>query len=283
MLEERFHSIAKAIQGITQSDQERIARAARILVDPLLDRIKEIETDKICLENSVAAAKSNEAKVAAKNNQRQISLESRIKELEGENALLEDRLTAAKFKVSQVETQLGVRIRVILLEEHINEITAKNVRISHRLTATKSKARQAAQACSDLEARVGDLEKKNTGLENALDERVKEISTLKADAIQEELAESKRKVLTFDFLKSWCDLEDKLIPLKGKLMQSGRNSGMHSQLSELHQKGRINEGQFKNLENMRSQRNNIVHRARLLTKSQANVNLGILKQVIGQL
>ncbi len=106
---------------------------------------------------------------------------------------------------------------------------------------------------------------------------------LKADAAQKELAEYKRKALTFDFLESWCHLEDKLKPLKHNLMQSGKGSDMHSQLSELHQRGLINERQFKNLGKMRLQRNNIVHHARLLKTSQARGYLGILNQVIHQL
>ena len=260
--------------GLVQVDQERTHSE---------DRIRELEEGKNDLEKKLAAAKSKAAEVATKNNRIRISLEARIKELEAENILLEDRLTAAKFKVSQVETQLGVRIRVILLEEHIKEITATNVSLEHKLSVATSEARQADQERTTLEARVGELEEKNASLDHTLNECEKEIGVLKNDAFQEELAESKRKVLTFDFLKAWCDLEDKLVPLKGKLMQSGKSSGMHSQLRELHQKGRINEGQFNNLEEMRLQRNKIVHHARLLTKAQAHVNLGILRQVIGQL
>ena len=216
MFKVRFH------RGVTPHNQERIARAARILVEPLLVRMKETEAKNISLENKLAAAKSKAAEVAAQNNQRRMSLESCIKELEEENAILGNRLTAAKFKVSQVETQLGVRIRVILLEERIKEITAENVRLEHRLTSAKSKARQATQARSALEARVGELEEKNTRLEHTLTERGKELSALKADAARNDPTALKSRIETleraaaFPHLKFGPDAERDYAKLSGK-------------------------------------------------------------------
>ena len=177
------------------------------------------------MENKLAIAKSKAAEVAAKNNQRRINFESRMKELEEENSILEDRLTAAKFKVSQVETQLGVRIRVILLEERIKEITAENVRLEHRLTSAKSKARQAAQACSALEARVGELEEKNTRIEHTLAERGKELSVLEADAVQNDPTALKSRIETleraaaFPHLKFGPDAEYDYAKLSGNDLQ----------------------------------------------------------------
>ena len=141
------------------------------------------------------------------------------------------------------------------------------------------------QELAVLRPRIKELVGENIRIKHGLTERRKEIRDLKADAARKELrlAEYKHKVLTFDFLYSWCQLEGKLKPLKNNLMQSGKSSDMHSQLRELHQMECINERQFDNLEKMRLQRNNIVHHARLLKPSQASVNLDILKQVIGKL
>ena len=58
---------------------------------------------------------------------------------------------------------------------------------------------------------------------------------------------------------------------------------MPSQLRRLLQQDRINRQQFMHLENMRAQRNDIVHSALLLTTSQARANLSLLKHVIDQL
>ena len=101
--------------------------------------------------------------------------------------------------------------------------------------------------------------------------------------IEKELDESRRKVLTFDFLETWCGLEDKLDRLNYKLIQSGKSVNRHNQFQEAFQKERINEEQLRNLPHMLPQRNAIVHEGHLLTTSQARENMAILKQVIGQL
>ena len=159
-------------------------------------------------------------------------------------------------------------------KDRINEL-------EQELAATKDRHYQEHAA---LRSRIKELAGENIRIKYGLTERGKVIRVLKADAARKELelAEYKHKALTFDFLEAWCHLEHKLKPLKHNLMQIGKSSDMHSQLSELHQRGDINERHFKSLGKMRLQRNNIVHHARLLKPSQARAYLGILKQVMGQ-
>ncbi len=160
-------------------------------------------------------------------------------------------------------------------KDRINEL-------EQELAATKDRHYQEHAA---LRSRIKELAGENIRTKHRLTERGKVIRVLKADAARKELelAEYKHKALTFDFLEAWCHLEDELKPLKHNLMQSGKSSDMHSQLSELYQRGRINERLFKKLDKMRLQRNNIVHHARSLKPSQSRYYLGILKQVIDQL
>lgn len=212
----------------------------------------------------------------------------RINELEQELAATNDQYAQEQAACKKLKEQLAAtndqhNQEHAVLRSRIKELAGENIRLSHRLTAAKSKARQAVQACSDLEERNGKLDVEISRIKHTLTEREKEIIVMKEDIVQIELSESKRKALNFDFLEAWCHLEDKLKPLKHNLIQSGKSSDMNSQLSELHQRGHIDERHFKSLEKMRLQRNNIVHHARLLKTSQARFYLGILKQVIGQL
>ena len=183
-------------------------------------------------------------------------LKKEVKKLERELAATKEKHAREKGDLkSRISELRGGSLRARLEERA--DLESDMRKLKDRLDAARDRENQHAQALNKRDYHIKELEK--------------------------ELAESKRKVLTFDFLEAWCGLEDKLKPLQRRLMQSGMTSDTPSQLRELHQENRINEQQFMHLENMRSQRNDIVHHALLLTTSQARANLDILRQVIGQL
>ena len=279
------------------------------------------------LEEAVAATEGEHdreraARSAADDQARQeahkrAAVESRNRKLQEEKSSLENRLTAAKAKVSQVETQLGVRIRVILLEERIKELAAgQGKSIQHEI-----RVRELQKDSEDTKARIKELEEQHAADEDRIknlqggaartrlkertanEGRIKKLEQELTDARDQEnqhaqklddrdsrikelekgMAESKRKVLTFDFLETWCSLEKKLKSLNRELIQDGQRTVVANQLRRAHEKGSINDQQLMNLDNMRAQRDDVVHNALLLTTSQARAHLGILKQVIGQL
>ena len=220
---------SESIQVTIQDAQEQTSPAARVLIDQLMARIKKIEAENDGLTNKLDERESGLETLkseVAQNNQRQTALKGRIKELKAERVELVNDLARAEARASQVSTQLDTRILVDLLTERIKEITAENARLEHRLTSAKSKARQATQACSDLEARVGELGEKNTRLEQTLNEREKEISVLKADVAQNDPTALKSRIETleraaaFPHLKFGPDAERDYAKLSGKDLQT---------------------------------------------------------------
>ena len=239
-----------------------------------------------------------------------------VETLRGEKSSLKNRLIAANARVSQVDTQLGVRIRVILLEERIKELAAGQGKSIHH----EIRVRELQKELDDTKARAERLEKSNREIQNKKDGLEKQLETAKEneilrdqdmavldshnDDLWKENSSAKNKLLrrdkrisdletrvgelepkafTIDFLASWSRLEGKMRPLKHELIRNGQRSDMADQLRLAHQKGRINKHQFMNLETMREQRNDVVHHALPLTITQALANLDILKQIIDQL
>lgn len=274
--------------------------AAERLQPELLKAYEQHYERKLATANEQARQEANKRAVLEQSNQK----------LQDKNSRLENRLIAANARVSQVDTQLGVRIRAILLEERIKELAAGQGKAIHHEISVR-------ELQKDLEGNtslIRKLEKQHTADEEkiknlrggALKERLKvrkEFEGKLAAArdrenqhaqklagrnscikkIKKELDESRRKVLTFDFLEIWCVLEDKLDRLNYKLIQSGKSVNRHNQFQEAFQEERINEEQLRNLQHMLPQRNDIVHKGHLLTTSQARENMAILKRVIGQL
>ena len=216
-------------RGATTNNQERIARAARILVEPLLARMKEIETNNISLENELAAAKSKAVTVDAQHNRERIGLEAHIEDLEAEKVELVNDLARAQYRANEVSTDLNTGILVNLLQKRIKEITATNVSLEHKLAVATSEARQADQERTTLEARVGELDEKNTKLQHTLNDRVQELDLLKKDAAQnnptalKSRIETLERAATFPHLKFGPDAARDYVNLSGKGLQAVNN------------------------------------------------------------
>ena len=192
---------------------------------------------------------------------------------EAERKQEHDARVAAEARTSQLETQL---------ENNLVPATSKDAEIKKLRSRIKGLRGGAARAVlKERAANKESIENLNQKLADTREQLADRDSRIKE--IEKELDESRRKVLTFDFLESWCGLEDKLDRLNHKLIQSDKSVNRHNQLQEAFQEERINKEQLMNLRNMLLQRNNIVHDALLLTTAQARTNMGILKQVIGQL
>ena len=204
------------------------------------------------------------------------TLAATIAELDQERA---DR-SAAEARTEELEQTLAVTKTE--LDQERDARSAAEARIKGFRGATKRARKEERDAlASDIRglredlAAARDREKQQAKSLVSRDSRIKEL--------EEDLVESKRKVLTFDFLEAWSELEDKLKSLNRELIQDGQKTDVANQLRRVYEKESISKHQFMNLETMRVQRNDIVHSALLLTTSQARANLGILKQVIGQL
>ena len=184
-----------------------------------------------------------------------IAAENTAQKLQDKKSSLENSLIAANARVSQVDTQLGVRIRVILLEERIKELAAGQVKSFHH------------------EIRARELQR--------------EVDRLSAEKARdnERIGELEPKALTFDFIAAWGELEDKLEPIKKELWEKQRRPNPPStfdQLRSAREKGHISEHQRLHLKNMIAQRNDIAHEGLPLPSDMARANLKFLKEVIDQ-
>ena len=224
-----------------------------------------------------------------------IDAENTAQELQDAKSSLENRLIAANARVSQVDTQLGVRIRVILLEERIKELAAgqgksiqheirvrelqdEKTNIENRLTAAEEDARNLQRELDKKEKKADALQKDKSSLE-------KELGDAKTQH-NEQIGELEPKALTFDFIADWGALEDKLEPIKKELWEKQRRPNPPStfdQLRRAREKGYISEHQRLHLKNMIAQRNDIAHEGLPLPSDMARANLKFLKEVIGQL
>lgn len=197
-----------------------------------------------------------------------------------------DREAAEAERKQEHDARVAAEAKMSQLENNLVPATSKDAEIKKLRSRIKGLRGGAARARLEERAKSeGCIENLKQKLADTTGQHSQELAARdsRINKIEKELDESRRKVLTFDFLETWCGLEDKLNPLKRGLMQSGETSDMPSQLRRLLQQDRINRQQFMHLENMRAQRNDIVHSALLLTTSQARANLSLLKQVIDQL
>ena len=253
-----------------ERDQERAAReAAETERDQARDDAKEVETlkeEKSRLEKQRDDAekerdKAHDAREAA----------------EAERKQEHDAREAAEARTSQLEAQL---------ENNLVPATSKDAEI--KKLRSRIKGLRGGAARTRLEERAkneGCIENLKQKLADTTGQHSQELAARdsRINKIGEELDESRRKVLTFDFLETWCSLEKKLKSLNRELIQDGQRTVVANQLRRAYEKGSINDQQLMNLDNMRAQRDDVVHNALLLTTSQARAHLGILKQVIDQL
>ncbi len=196
---------------------------------------------------------------------------------EAERKQEHDALVAAEAKMSQLETQL---------ENNLAPATSKDAEIKKLRSRIKGLRGGAARARLEERAKnEGCIENLKQKLADTTGQHSQDLAARdsRINEIEKELDESRRKVLTFDFLESWCGLEKKLKSLNRELIQDGQRTVVANQLRRAYEKGDINDQQLMNLDNMRAQRDDVVHNALLLTTSQARAHLGILKQVIDQL
>ena len=232
------------------------------------------------LEQAVAAAKAERdqerAAREATETERDEAHDAR-QAAETERKQEHDARVAAEAKISQLETQL---------ENNLVPATSKDAEIKKLRSRIKGLRGGAARARLEERAKnEGCIENLKQKLADTTGQHSQELATRdsRINEIEKELGESRRKVLTFEFLATWCGLEKKLKSLNRELIQDGQRTVVANQLRRAYEKGSINDQQLMNLDNMRAQRDDVVHNALLLTTSQARAHLGILKQVIEQL
>ena len=162
-------------RGVAQHDQERIARAARVLVDPLLARIREITSEKDKLTNKLDERESDIRMLKSEveqNNQRRIALKARIEELNEDKVKLANDLSTAEFRANQVSTELDTSILVDLLKERIKELVAERFSLTNELSAAKSESvivdSKNHQLRAALKNRIDSLKKRTSSLKSEM-------------------------------------------------------------------------------------------------------------------
>lgn len=237
---------------------------------------QELADTKDQLAQEKAAREELEEKLAVTNSELERECTAR-EAAEAERKQEHDARVAAEARMSQLETQL---------EDNLTPATSKDAEIKKLRSRINGLRGGAARARLEERAKnVGCIENLKQKLTDTTGQHSQELAARdsRINKIEKELDGSRRKVLTFDFLETWCGLEKKLKSLNRELIQDGQRTVVANQLRRACDKGRINDQQLMNLDNMRAQRDDVVHNALLLTTSQARAHLGILKQVIDQL
>ena len=134
------------------------------------------------LEQTLAATKTELDQERADHS----AAQTRTKELEQTLAATKTELDQERDARSTAEARIkGFRGATTRARKEERDARASEIRqLNKNLAAARDREKQHAQELADRDSHIKEIEN--------------------------ELVESKRKVLTFDFLEAWCDLEDKL-------------------------------------------------------------------------